>query len=43
MYASATGADEIVAIDEGTFAVSARRPGGIYPDGIAYVPAVYRL
>jgi DNA-binding beta-propeller fold protein YncE len=35
--------DEIVAIDESTLAVSARMPGGIYPDGLAYAPTVHKL
>lgn len=43
VYASATGTDEIVAIDESTLAVSARMPGGIYPDGLAYAPIVHKL
>lgn len=41
-YASATGTDEIVAIDERTLHIRARIPGGVYPDGMAYDP-VHRL
>jgi DNA-binding beta-propeller fold protein YncE len=36
VYASATGTNEIVAIDEATLKITARMPGGVYPDGIAY-------
>ena len=36
VYASATGADQIVAIDEERQEVTARTAGGDYPDGIAY-------
>lgn len=38
VYASATGRNEVVAIDETTFKVIAAIPGGEYPDGMAYVP-----
>jgi len=43
VYASATGTNEVVAIDEGTFKVTARVAGGIYPDGMAYAPPVHKL
>jgi YVTN family beta-propeller protein len=43
VYASATGTNEVVAIDEGTLKVTARAPGGVYPDGMAYAPAVHKL
>jgi DNA-binding beta-propeller fold protein YncE len=43
VYASATGTDEVVAIDESTFHVKARMPGGVYPDGIAFDPVHRRL
>ncbi len=42
-YASATGTNEVVAIDENTFRITARMPGGIYPDGIAFDPTSKRL
>ncbi|MHA6234043.1 YncE family protein [Pseudomonas fluorescens group sp. PF-69] len=38
VYASATGTNEIVAIDEATMEIVSRIQGGIYPDGMAYVP-----
>jgi YVTN family beta-propeller protein len=38
VYASATGTNEVVAIDEKSLEVTARMPGGIYPDGLAYSP-----
>lgn len=37
-YASATGVDQVVAIDEATLRITARTPGGHYPDGIAWDP-----
>ena len=43
VYASATGSNELVAIDENTLKVLARAPAGIYPDGIAYAPGVGKL
>lgn len=36
VYASATGVDEVVAIDEATLKITARTGGGHYPDGIAW-------
>jgi DNA-binding beta-propeller fold protein YncE len=36
VYASATGTNEVVAINETTLQIIARMPGGIYPDGLAY-------
>jgi DNA-binding beta-propeller fold protein YncE len=38
VYASATGSHELVAIDERTFAITARSPAGRYPDGVAFDP-----
>ncbi len=38
VYASATGSNEIVAIDETTLKITARMPGRSYPDGMAYAP-----
>ncbi|GAC1355428.1 MAG: hypothetical protein NVSMB31_15870 [Vulcanimicrobiaceae bacterium] len=38
VYASATGTNELVAIDENTFKIVARSPAGNYPDGIAFDP-----
>jgi DNA-binding beta-propeller fold protein YncE len=38
VYASATGAHELDAIDEQSFAVVARSPAGRYPDGVAWDP-----
>ena len=43
VYASATGTNDVVAIDEGTLQVTARAPGGVYPDGMAYAPEVHKL
>jgi YVTN family beta-propeller protein len=43
VYASATGTNEVVAISEETLKVTARAPGGVYPDGIAYAPEVHKL
>lgn len=43
VYASATGTNEVVAIDESTFKIEARIPGGVYPDGIAFDPVNHRL
>src|SRR5882724_7530069 len=42
VYASATGTDEVVAIDEATLRVIARMPGGDYPDGLAYSPETHK-
>ncbi|MDQ6780636.1 MAG: hypothetical protein M3Z37_05725 [Candidatus Eremiobacteraeota bacterium] len=38
VYASATGTNELVAIDESTLKVRWRAAAGVYPDGIAYDP-----
>ena len=38
VYASATGVDQLVAIDEASLAIVARTPAGHYPDGIAFAP-----
>ena len=43
VYASATGTDEVVAIDDGTLEITARVPAGHYPDGMAYAPEVHKL
>jgi DNA-binding beta-propeller fold protein YncE len=43
VYASATGTNEVVAIDEKTLQISARMPGGIYPDGLAYSPEAHKV
>src|SRR5512146_1059355 len=43
VYASATGSNEVVAIDETSLALTARMPGGTYPDGMAYAPEVHKL
>jgi DNA-binding beta-propeller fold protein YncE len=43
VYASATGTDEVVAIDETSLKVTARMPGGVYPDGMAYAPQAHKL
>ena len=39
VYATATGSNTLVILDEGTGAVLARSPTGNYPDGISYDPA----
>jgi YVTN family beta-propeller protein len=38
LFASATGSDEVVAIDTRTLKVVARAPTGRFPDGVAYDP-----
>ena len=43
VYASATGADELVAIDATGLKILARVPTGDYPDGMAYAPRVHKL
>jgi YVTN family beta-propeller protein len=43
VYASATGTNEVVAIDEATLQVIARMPGGTYPDGLAYSPEAQKV
>ena len=37
VYASATGTNEVVVIDEASLKITARMPGGTYPDGMTYV------
>ena len=37
-YASATGTNQIVSINERTLQITARIPGGVYPDGMAFDP-----
>ncbi len=43
VYASATAADTLVAIDERTFAIAARSPAGHHPDGVAWDPKDRKL
>lgn len=43
VYATATGKNEVVAIDEGSLKIVARAPAGRYPDGMAYAPEVHKL
>ena len=43
VYATATGTNEVVAIDESMLKVTARAAGGVYPDGMAYAPAAHKL
>ena len=43
VYASATGTNEVVAIDEATLKITARMDGGIYPDGMAFAPDTRKL
>ena len=43
VYASATQTDEIVTIDPASLKITARNPGGVYPDGMAYAPEVGKL
>jgi len=43
VYASATGTNEVAVIDESTLTITARAPGGVYPDGIAYAPGTHRI
>ncbi len=43
VYASATGTNEVVAIDEATLKITARMQGGVYPDGTAYSPDTRKL
>lgn len=43
VYAPATGANEVVAIDMATLGITARMPTGAYPDGMAYAPAAHKL
>ncbi|MGN6457449.1 MAG: hypothetical protein ACTHLV_14785 [Achromobacter mucicolens] len=43
VYASATGTDQVVAIDAKTFRILARIPAGDYPDGMAYAPDAHKL
>lgn len=39
LYASATGKQQVVAIDEAGFEIIASIPAGSYPDGMAYIPS----
>lgn len=43
VYASATGDQRVVAIDEGSLEVVAAIPAGGYPDGMAYVSSLKKL
>jgi YVTN family beta-propeller protein len=43
VYATATGTNELVAIDDGTLRIQARIPAGDYPDGIAYASKEKKL
>lgn len=43
VYATATGADQVVAIDEKSLEIVGRAPAGHYPDGIAFDPAEKKL
>lgn len=43
VYASATGTNEVVAIDEKSFKIKSRTQGGVYPDGIAFDPFTQKL
>jgi DNA-binding beta-propeller fold protein YncE len=43
LFASATGTNEVVAIDERTLRESWRTAGGTYPDGLAYDPGTRHL
>lgn len=43
IYASATGTDQVMAIDGRSLEISARIAGGVYPDGMAYVPPLQKL
>ena len=43
VYASATGADKVVAIDASTLDVLFRAPSGDFPDGLAYDPTDARV
>lgn len=43
VYASATGDQRIVAIDESSFEIVAEMPAGEYPDSMVYVPSLMKL
>jgi DNA-binding beta-propeller fold protein YncE len=43
VYASATGAHQLVTLDEKTLAIVARSPAGRYPDGVAWDPKERKL
>src|SRR5882762_6195297 len=43
VFASATGTNDLVAIDDGTLQIQARIPAGDYPDGIAYASKEKKL
>jgi YVTN family beta-propeller protein len=43
IYASATGSNELVVIDDSTLQIVARVPAGDYPDGIAYATKARKL
>jgi YVTN family beta-propeller protein len=43
VYASATGSNELAAIDDNTLQIIARAPAGDYPDGVAYASKVNKI
>jgi YVTN family beta-propeller protein len=43
VFASATGSNQLVVIDDSTLQVIARAPAGDYPDGIAYASKVNKI
>lgn len=43
VYASATGTNELVVIDDQSFNIVARVPAGDYPDGIAYASKINKI
>ena len=43
VYATATGTNEVVAIDERTLTITGRAPAGVYPDGMAFEPHAKHL
>lgn len=43
VYASATGEDQVSAIDEGSLSVVSHVAGGHYPDGMAWMPGLNKL
>lgn len=42
-YATATGTDELVTIDESTLEIIQRVPAGHYPDGLAWTPQLNKI
>jgi YVTN family beta-propeller protein len=43
VYASATGVDQLVAVDEASLKIVAHTPAGHYPDGVAWAPDQRKL